>query len=388
MYVHNKEDISIPIFVWSEPGSIEAGAIQQLENCAKLPFAFHHVVALPDCHSGYGITIGGVLATSRVIIPNAVGRDIGCGLFAVKTNLQEISQDIIKLILSDIREVIPLGFEHHKEKQDEKFMPKILNHCPIVEQQYNSALKQLGTCGGGNHFLEIQKDQDGFIWFMIHSGSRNLGSRVAEHYDKIAKNLNETWFSSIPSNYQLSFLPIESQEAKLYMNEMNFCLDFALANRKLMAERIKEIFVNYCKCSFSEDINIHHNYAKWENHFNKNVIIHRKGATSAKKDEIGIIPGSMGTSSYITRGLGNPLSFESCSHGAGRKMSRTKAINNLNLEEEKKKLNELNIVHSIRGKEDLEEAPGAYKDIIVVMNQQKDLTEILMTLQPLAVIKG
>jgi tRNA-splicing ligase RtcB len=346
---------------------------------------------MPDSHQGYGMPIGGVLATNGVIIPNAVGVDIGCGMCALKTSLTEIDTSSLKKVMGHIRKKIPLGFNHHKERQSEKLMPSTENIIKdgIVVRQYEAALKQIGTLGGGNHFIEIQKGSDGHIWIMIHSGSRNIGLKVAEHYNRLAKKLNERWHSEIPSQWQLAFLPIETQEAQKYMAEMQYCIDFAFANRKLMMENIKasfyEEFEDFAEIDF---VNIAHNYARWENHFNTNVIVHRKGATSAKNGEIGIIPGSQGTKSYIVKGKGNPESFKSCSHGAGRALSRKKAQNTLSLEEEITRLDNQNIIHAIRNKKDLDEAPGAYKNIDIVMENQKDLVDIEVELTPLAVIKG
>jgi tRNA-splicing ligase RtcB (3'-phosphate/5'-hydroxy nucleic acid ligase) len=379
----------IPIKLWIE--DIEEGALEQAQNMSNLPFAFRHVAIMPDSHQGYGMPIGGVLATNGVIIPNAVGVDIGCGMCALKTSMTEIETDTLKKVMSGIRNKVPLGFNHQKERQSENLMPSAENIIKggIVERQYEAALKQIGTLGGGNHFIEIQKGSDGHIWIMIHSGSRNIGLKVAEHYNKLATRLNERWFSEIPSKWQLAFLPIETREAKEYMAEMQYCVDFAFANRKLMMENIKASFeaelTDFAELDF---VNIAHNYARWENHFDTNVIVHRKGATSAKDGEIGIIPGSQGTKSYIVKGKGNPESFESCSHGAGRALSRKKAQNTLSLEEEIARLDKQNIIHAIRNKKDLDEAPGAYKNIDIVMENQKDLVDIEVELTPLAVIKG
>ncbi len=375
----------IPIKLWLE--DIEDGALDQAKHLANLPFVFKHISLMPDTHQGYGMPIGGVMATKNVIIPNAVGVDIGCGMCAVKTSLIEIDTDTLKKIMSEIRKVIPVGFSHHKKRQSDILMPNIDNSYEIVSQQYESALKQIGTLGGGNHFIEMQKGSDGHIWIMIHSGSRNIGLKVANYYNKLAQELNERWHSSVNKKWELAFFPMDSEEGKAYFEEMNYCVDFALANRKLMMERLISIFFKFKKSIiFEEMINIAHNYAKMENHFGQNVIVHRKGATLATKDTIGIIPGSQGTKSYIVRGLGNTDSFSSCSHGAGRKMSRKQAINTLDLEEEKKKMG--NIIHGMRNKNDLDEASSAYKDIDVVMENQKDLVEILIELRPLAVIKG
>ena len=322
---------------------------------------------------------------------------------AVKTSLIDIDTETLKKIMGEIRKQIPVGFNKHQKEQDNTLMPQIeeeifMNEIlPICSREYKNALISLGTLGGGNHFIEIQKSSDGHIWIMIHSGSRNLGKQVADYYNKLAIQLNEKWHSSVPKEWQLAFLPIDSEEGQAYLREMNYCVEFALANRKLMMDRIEEIFDRICNIGnvgdmsniyFGEIINIAHNYASLESHFGQNVLVHRKGATLARQGTIGIIPGSQGTHSYIVKGLGNKESFESCSHGAGRKMGRKDAQRNLNLEEEIKKLDEQGILHSIRGVNDLDEASGAYKPIEEVMENQKDLVEILVELTPLGVIKG
>ncbi len=338
-----------------------------------------------------------------------------CGMIAVKTSLKDISTDQLKRVLGGskefqggIRSNIPVGFNHHSKKQDINSMPRIKGQdggfyhnlpnliakddYPIVKNEFNSALKQLGTLGGGNHFIEIQKGDDGFIWIMIHSGSRNLGFKVAKHYNKVAQDLCKMWYSDIPE-YKgedgLAFLPIGTKEASGYLREMSYCLDFAYTNRLHMMENVKKAFEDAkIVATFEKEINIHHNYAVLENHFGKNVWIHKKGATSAKEGELGIIPGSQGTASYIVKGKGNRDSFMSCSHGAGRKMSRKKARNELNLETEQKLMDDQGILHALRGKGGLDEAPGAYKDIQTVMDEQKDLVDIVVKLKPLAVVKG
>lgn len=372
---------------------IENGALSQAKNLANLPFAFKHIAIMPDSHQGYGMPIGGVLATKGVIIPNAVGVDIGCGMCAVKTSLTELDTETLKHIMGEIRKVVPVGFNKHKEKQEDSLMPEIggteIDLRNVIGREYNNALKSLGTLGGGNHFIEIQKGSDGYIWIMIHSGSRNLGKQVADHYNKIAIELNKKWYSSVDTKQELAFLPLDSEEGKAYIREMNYCVDFALANRKLMMENIKAIFDRSCSYpEYDEMINIAHNYARMENHFGENVMVHRKGATLATEDTIGIIPGSQGTKSYIVKGKGNAESFNSCSHGAGRKMGRGQAQRDLNLEEEVKRLDDMGVVHAIRGVKDLDEASGAYKDIDEVMENQKDLVEVLVELTPLGVIKG
>jgi tRNA-splicing ligase RtcB (3'-phosphate/5'-hydroxy nucleic acid ligase) len=395
MYKFKDDNMNVPCYIWSNEKDIEQGAIEQIKNASSLPFVFHHTALMPDAHQGFGVSIGSVIALKGFVIPNAVGVDIGCGMCAVKTSLTEIDTETIKKILGGsseyhrgIRSTIPVGFNHQSKKQDESLMPETDKKLLIVSQEFQNALSSIGTLGGGNHFIEIQKGSDGYIWIMIHSGSRNFGLKIAEYYNKLAIELNEKWLSQVPKKWELAFLPLDSQEGIQYMNEMNYAVEFALANRKLMMDRICEIFNSITGCSFDPMINIAHNYAQMENHFGSNVMVHRKGATLATTDTIGIIPGSQGTHSYIVKGKGNPESFNSCSHGAGRKMSRTKAQENLNLEEEIKKLDEQGILHAIRGKKDLDEASGAYKPIDVVMKNQEDLVEVLVELSPLAVIKG
>jgi len=307
-----KDEIK-PIKMWLE--DIEEGALNQARNLANLPFTFKHVAIMPDSHQGYGMPIGGVLAVRGVVIPNAVGVDIGCGMCAMKTSLTDLNELQIKKIMGGsaefkggIRGRVPVGRNHNKKDQAwDEFdnAPDI----PVIQQELKSARKQLGTLGGGNHFIEIQKGDDGFIWVMVHSGSRNFGYKIAKVYNKLAQKLCTRWYSNIPifkGEDGLAFLPIETEEAKEYMTAMNYALDFAYANRRVMLNKIKEAFIDVIECEFEPEINIHHNYATWENHFGTNVIIHRKGATSARLGEIGIIPGSQGTSSYIVKRIRKP----------------------------------------------------------------------------------
>ena len=372
----------IPIKMWLD--EIEDNALAQAKNLANLKFAFKWVAIMPDSHSGYGMPIGGVLATEQVVSPNCVGVDIGCGMVAVKTSLTEINVDAIKTIMGKVRKVVPVGFNHQKDNQ-EWIGFDAAPDIPIIQKELSSARKQLGTLGGGNHFLEIQHGDDGHIWIMIHSGSRNFGLQTANVYHKTAQELCAKWNSDLPDK-DLAFLPMDSKEGQEYFVAMNYCLDFAKANRALMMERVADIFQEVCGATIEDEINIHHNYASMEHHFGKNVLVHRKGATRANKGLRGIIPGSMGTHSYIVEGLGNEDSFQSCSHGAGRRMGRKEAQRTLNLEEEQAKM--VGIVHGLRTNNDLDEAPGSYKDIDVVMVNQTDLVKPIVTLTPLGVIKG
>lgn len=394
-----------PIKLWLN--DIEESALNQAKNLANLPFTFRHISLMPDAHLGYGMPIGGILPTKKAIVPNAVGSDIGCGMCSVKTPLttQDINIETLKKIMGRIRKDIPVGFKHHKRKQEGWLSindQKQLSTWSIIEQEYENSLYQIGTLGGGNHFIEFQTDSEMNIWITIHSGSRNIGYKVAQYYNKLATELNEKWFSLVPKEWQLSFLPTDSYEGQCYFIEMEYCLNFSYLNRKHMMWNIlnsieDELLSNGFWSDFkdihnlvysNEMINIHHNYASIEHHYKNNVIVHRKGATQAKKNQLGIIPGSQGSSTYIVKGLGNSESFESCSHGAGRKMGRKQAQRDLDLEKEKERLDNLGIVHGIRTKKDLDEATGAYKDIDEIMENQKDLVEIVTELKPIAVIKG
>ena len=385
---------SKPIKLWLD--DIEDGALAQAKNLANLPFVFRHIAIMPDAHQGYGMPIGGVMATRGVIVPNAVGVDIGCGMCAVRTSLQDLDQASIKKMMGGsaghkggIRGSVPVGFSHHSKSQDEKWMPEPNDDMPIVGSQYKKARKQVGTLGGGNHFIEIQKGSDGHIWLMIHSGSRNIGYQVARHYNDLAIQLNEKWFSQIPREWELAFFPSDSEEGRTYQAEMQYCVDFARSNRRLMMERVKDAVSDVCPdTEYDGSINIAHNYASMEHHFGADVMVHRKGATKAQNGQLGIIPGSQGSASYIVKGLGNRESFESCSHGAGRRMGRKQAQRELDFDAEKRRLDDLGVIHSIRNKKDLDEAAGAYKDIAIVMANQADLVQIEVELKPLAVIKG
>lgn len=381
-----------PVKIWAR--TVDPSAFRQIVNLSELPFVFHHLAFMPDVHAGAGMPIGGVLATEGAVIPNAVGVDIGCGMCAVKTNIKvdDLDRDVLrKGIMRGIRKRIPVGKEHHKEAQDASYMPtmEITEHMRIIREQYEPALRQLGTLGGGNHFIELQRDDEGWMWVMIHSGSRNLGARVGEYHKKIAGALNARWHSKVDPASGLSFLPVGTPEFTNYWAEMEFCIQFALGNRRLMMDRICDV-IKGCvpEAEFEPMINIAHNYAAWENHFGQDVIVHRKGATSAREGEIGIIPGSQGTRSFITMGLGCEDSFMSCSHGAGRLMSRTEAVSSLDLRTEIARLDDKGIIHAIRYQKDLEEAASAYKNIDEVMACQKDLTRIVTALEPVAVIKG
>ena len=381
-----------PVKIWTN--DVEESAMRQIENLTTLPFLHHHLAIMPDVHAGMGMPIGGVLACDGAVIPNAVGVDIGCGMCAVKTNwkMEDLPPHVIrKEIMKGIRARIPLGMEHHKEAQDAKYLPQghDIDKMEIVKRRQHSILHEVGTLGGGNHFIELQKDEEGNLWIMIHSGSRNLGKQVGDYYNKIAASLNEKWHSVVSPEIRLPFLPHGTREFGAYWNEMKYCIDFALCNRKLMMERIQEVIADSLKgIEFEPMINIAHNYAAFEHHFGKDVIVHRKGATLAREGVIGIIPGSQGTASYIVEGLGNPDSFCSCSHGAGRVLSRKAAIKTLDMDAEVRNLEAKGIIHAIRCQDDMQEASGAYKDIDTVIANESDLVKVKTKLLPIAVIKG
>ena len=381
-----------PVKIWTN--DVEETAMRQIENLTTLPFLHHHLAIMPDVHTGMGMPIGGVLACDGAVIPNAVGVDIGCGMCAVKTNwkMEDLPAHVIrKEIMKGIRARIPLGMDHHKEAQDVKYLPQghDIDKMEIVKRRQHSILHEVGTLGGGNHFIELQKDEEGNLWIMIHSGSRNLGKQVGDYYNKIAVSLNEKWHSVVSPEIRLPFLPHGTREFGAYWNEMKYCIDFALCNRKLMMERIQEVIADSLKgIEFEPMINIAHNYAAFEHHFGKDVIVHRKGATLAREGVIGIIPGSQGTASYIVKGLGNPDSFCSCSHGAGRVLSRKAAIKTLDMNAEVRNLEAKGIIHAIRCQDDMQEASGAYKDIDTVIANESDLVKLKTKLLPIAVIKG
>lgn len=369
----------LPVRVWAE--QIEDGALKQAANLSRLPFAYGHIAIMPDVHEGYGMPIGGVLALRNYIIPNAVGVDIGCGVSAVRTDITGVGEDKIKKLLGMVRELIPVGFKHHKKPQEwDGFLnaPQI----EIIQNELMSAKHQIGTLGSGNHFISIEKGSDGFIWLMVHSGSRNIGLKVAQYYNKLAKMTDNT----VPGEFDLASLPFDSAEGKEYFQAMNFCLQFAEANRDLMMDRLTQAFTSVTGLrEIGRTVKSLHNYAAVENHFGQELVIHRKGANRAFKGELGVIPGSMGTASYITEGLGNPDSFMSCSHGAGRAMSRKQA--NKTITEQAADRAMKGIVFG-RWHGDFSEAPMAYKDIEEVMENQKDLTRPLVRLTPLGVMKG
>ena len=401
---------AMPVKSWCE--NCEAGAVQQAVNLAHHPALVHHVALMPDAHQGYGMPIGGVVAAKGAVIPAAVGVDIGCGMIATETDVPAeafAEMSFRRAFQEKLKERIPVGEGvSHRVTQDWEGFEEYTAHNGMRSSLWPSKLDRmnLGTLGGGNHFIELQKstaldgsgDPEGGakVWLMIHSGSRNLGKRIEEHYHRIAAKMCERFHSPLPDK-DLAFLPIEEQTGHDYFTDMLFALRYARENRRRMMEAMKATLAEFVPgVNFVRTIDIHHNYAAFEEHFGEKVCVHRKGATSAKLDEIGIIPGSMGTASYIVRGLGNPESFMSCSHGAGRRMSRIAASTTLTVEECDKAMDGIVCERwhkykgfgKAKGKLDLSEAPQAYKDIEDVIASELDLVEPLVRLVPLASLKG
>ncbi|MBQ9775306.1 MAG: RtcB family protein [Lentisphaeria bacterium] len=391
----------LPIHIKSWCRDIEDTAMAQAENLARHVALRHHVALMPDCHCGIGMPIGGVIAAKDAVIPAAVGVDIGCGMIAVETDIPAEKLEDMRFrraIHTRLKELVPVGEgKMHKEPQEWDGFEEYIDTKGVDAQLITKLDRHnLGTLGGGNHFIEIQKSDFGFVWIMIHSGSRNLGKRIEEVYQEKAMQLCERYYTPLPTS-DLAFLPIQDEAGHNYFRDMNFALKYAFENRQRMMAKCKEVIAEFVpEVNFIREVNIHHNYAAFEEHFGETLCIHRKGATSAKLDEIGIIPGSMGTASYIVRGLGNPASFMSCSHGAGRRMSRTVACNTLTAAEcdEAMKGIVCDRWHPVtrygKGKKvlDLSEAPQAYKDIEDVIASESDLVEVQVRLTPLAVIKG
>lgn len=399
-------DTRLPILSWC--AELEPGALAQAVNLANHPAVFHHVALMPDAHQGFGMPIGGVIACHGAVIPNAVGVDIGCGMAAVRTTLPaKAAGDKARLraLLGALHERIPVGEGNSRRKglcwDGFERWRESLGTAPLPDwhSERGDELDRLnlGTLGGGNHFIELQEGDDGFCWLMLHSGSRNLGYRVAASYQKAALALDRRLGLEFPDP-ELAWLPLTSPEADAYLRDMAHALAYAAENRRIMLDSLKEAFAAaFPAASFAEELSIHHNYAALETHFGRPVWVHRKGATSARAGQKGIIPGSMGTFSYIVEGLGCPDSFQSCSHGAGRRMGRNDACRRLSQADCDRAM--AGIVRedwkasSVRGPDgrklpDLSEAPGAYKDIDLVMAAQAELARALVRLRPLAVLKG
>lgn len=378
----------VPIVVWGPPPDPET--MRQAENLADLPFAFRHVALMPDTHVGYGMPIGGVLAAEGRVIPHAVGLDIGCGVRAWRTNVRE--EDFMRCrdeVLSDIQRSVPVGFEWHKRPQTDRtsLFDDVPDIAPLLAQ-VERATKQVGSLGGGNHFMEVQCDPSGWVWMMVHSGSRNLGKQMATHYNQLAKAENERTHDPVPLNWGLAHVAADGDLGTEYLAAMGFCMRFAKESRRLMAESMQTALSRrFPGVEPDPPIDIQHNYAALETHFGREVWIHRKGAVHADGDAV--IPGSMGTHTFIGRGLCEPESFCSCAHGAGRRLGRGEAKREMSVEHVILEMRERDVRLFKAKKGDVaEEAPEAYKDIDAVMAAQRDLVEPTLLLQPLGVVKG
>ena len=387
-----------PILCWADDADVET--LRQAENLASLPFVVDHIALMPDAHVGFGMPIGGVVATEGVVIPNAVGVDIGCGMVAWRTGVAAAGmRPWFEAIVASIQQEIPVGFEHRRprigEKLAERWCPQLLGllesrpRATAYLSGYDKIVEQVGTLGGGNHFIELQSDPDGVLWVMLHSGSRNVGLQINARFNKLAKQMHK---SSPGASMGLSHLEADSDAGRDYIAHMQFALEFARCNRLVMMRLCQEIVRHtpggHEASSDDADgslINIHHNYAAMEEHLGRRLWVHRKGATSARAGQTGIIPGSMGTRSYIVRGLGSPASFMSCSHGAGRVMGRKQARERITMTRFKESM--AGVLFDAKPA-NLDEAPDAYKDIDTVMASQRDLVAIVTELRPLAVVKG
>ncbi len=412
--IYNPADQKWPIKVWLEnAGLIEETCLQQAKNLANFPFAYKWIALMPDTHSGYGMPIGGVVATENVIIPNAVGVDIGCGMVFVQTNIpaetiisvETPSGKLAQSIIGDILRNIPTGFEHHKTRREcasvQNFAKKLTAKqktglASDLLKELDAACFQVGTLGSGNHFIELQTDEQGYLGIMVHSGSRNIGYTICHFFNRLAKELNKNYATPVPPQWDLAYLETDSESGREYITWMNLALEFARENRTQMMDAVIDTvcrqtakYAGFANIELSDRVNCHHNYAAYEEHYSKMVWVHRKGAIRAGKGELGIIPGAMGISSYLVRGKGNPESFCSCSHGAGRQMSRTEAKQKFSVQDTIADLKSLGVFLGKVKKSDVgEESRFAYKDLDFVITNELDLIEPLRRLKTIAVVKG
>ena len=390
--IYDKDTQKVPIKIWAD--EVEPQAITQLENISRLPFVFKHVAAMPDVHLGYGATVGSVIATEKAIIPAAVGVDIGCGMMAVKTDLDHrVVQDNIVKIRSSIERSVPVGFNKHDLKRAPSFddfefkqLLKVKNYDADLGLK---AQQQLGTLGGGNHFIEVCLDTENNVWVMLHSGSRGTGNIIARRHMETAKDLMKRMFIDLPDP-DLAYFIQDTKEFDQYMNDLQWCQRYASDNRINMMDLVLQDIANVIgegdgPLNRLMEVNCHHNYTEQENHFGKNVWLTRKGAVRARKNDYGIIPGSMGAKSFIVKGKGMVDSFCSCSHGAGRKMSRTQAKKNFTQQD---LIEQTMGVECRKDSDVIDEIPGAYKDIDQVMANQSDLVEIVAQLKQIMCVKG
>ena len=390
----------VPLKMWTRGVPVEESALQQLRNVATLPFVHKHVAAMPDVHWGMGATVGSVIATSGAIIPAAVGVDIGCGMIASMTNLTASDlPDNLHGIRSAIEAAVPHGrtdnggsndrgaWGDSKTVPDTDALVAIIAKHPKLERASKRAGNHIGTLGTGNHFIEICLDEVGRVWVMLHSGSRGIGNAIGMYFISKAKEDMRRWFINLPDQ-DLAYIPQGSDLFGDYIEALHWAQDFARINRETMMAAV----ISAIKASLWREfdhgtvaVNCHHNYVAMENHFGKNVWVTRKGAVRAREGDLGIIPGSMGVRSYIVRGKGNAESFHSCSHGAGRKMSRTEARRTFTLEDHAKATAG---VECRKDADVIDETPAAYKDIDAVMAAQADLVEVVHTLKQVICVKG
>jgi tRNA-splicing ligase RtcB len=382
----------VPIKSWA--GALDPRTLEQATNVSNLPFAIDHVALMPDGHAGYGMPIGGVLFADKAVVPYAIGVDIGCGVALVETDLtvDSMSSDELDRVLAFIDKGVPTGFQTLDtpvEHEDAEALMGVARPESVKDVWFEKALWQLGTLGGGNHFLELQRDEAGAVFVMLHSGSRNLGKTICDEYHKRALAQNRAWASALPHD-ELAFLPVGTDDFVGYWSAMEFALRFAEVNRSRMLDVVERAFWAFTSMSsFDRLVDVHHNYAAWENHKGQNGIVHRKGAVRARAGEVVLIPGSMGTASYVGEGLGNAESFETCQHGAGRALSRTAARKAKTSREVYDEMSTLGVVlRSSDPKGVAEEAAFAYKDIESVMAASASLVRPTKRLTPLGVVKG
>ena len=410
MFVLENENTGRPVKIWlSSEKDLEQGCLEQAYNLSNLPFLHEWICLMPDTHQGMGMPIGGVIAAIDTVIPNAVGVDIGCGMGFVCTNIpvstlrgvQTGNGNLVQAIIGDILRNIPVGFNHHKRPQPSYTLDAALGELDKYERQHelqsqlDAGYFQIGTLGGGNHFIELQEDEDGLLGVMVHSGSRNFGKQVCDYFHNKARELNAKWQSPVPDYWRLAHLPTDTQEGQDYINWMNLALGFAFENRSRMMLAVKAILDKWIgkhtdiSIEYTDEINCHHNYASLEHHYGKDVWVHRKGATRAEKGELAVIPGAMGSFSYVAEGLGNAESYNTSSHGAGRRYSRKAAMQNFTVEEVINDLNTAGVVLGKHSKKDVpEESRFAYKNIDEVMGNQKDLVKPVKKLKTIGVVKG
>ena len=382
----------VPIQSWAP--DLEGTALEQATNLSNLPFAIDHVALMPDAHAGYGMPIGGVLFADKAVVPYAIGVDIGCGVALVETDLtvEDLPTAELDKVLASIDRGVPTGYHSLKTPVDREVALEAMGIAKpelVKDAWFDRALGQLGSLGGGNHFLELQRDEAGTVFVMLHSGSRNLGKTICDEYHKRALAQNRTWHVALPHD-ELAFLPVGTDDFVGYWSAMEFALRFAEVNRSRMLDVVERSFEHLTKIGrFDRLVDVHHNYAAWERHVGRNGIVHRKGAVRARAGEVVLIPGSMGTASYVGEGLGNAESFETCQHGAGRALSRTAARKAKTSREVYDEMAALGVVlRSSEPKGVAEEAAFAYKDIESAMAASASLVGPSKRLTPLGVVKG